>query len=104
MATKKPVMKRNRGGSTLKTIKLIDEVTPELVQIMLKHARNVADAKLSASSAEFLLKHNANLQEGKDKTDMQKLLINFKLQASQGGGQQQQNMVPQINFNEIQEV
>lgn len=101
MATK-PVMKRNRGSSTLKTIKLIDEVTPELVQIMLKHARG-DDAKLSASAAEFLLKHSANLADNKDKTDMQKLLINFKLQASQHGGGQQQNVVPQINFNEIQE-
>lgn len=100
----KPVLRRNRANSTLKTIKLIDEVTPELVQIMLKHARNVADAKLSASSAEFLLKHSASLSDNKDKTDMQKLLINFKLQASTGGGQQQQSNVPLINFNEIQEV
>lgn len=100
----KPVLKRNRASSTLKTIKLIDEVTPELVQIMLKHARNIADAKLSASSAEFLLKHSANLADNKDKTDMQKLLINFKLASANGGGQQQQSNVPVIQFDVIQSV
>lgn len=101
MATK-PIVRRTKPHKFNKLIKIIDDLTPELVEIMLGHARNKEDAKLSANAVEFLMDHYKNMIESKEKSDMQKLIINLKL--GQGVQQRQQDNMPMIDFNTVQEV